>query len=281
MSNAFAEAPPPKAPLYLKVDAAYKNWWKQKTGTELIGDYYVKVKHAIQGHPESPRLWQLHIDSILKDIGFCATTHEPCVYRLPPHIMGEEIFLLRQVDDFALGCDTEETAERIWKLIDSKMSAPLKREGLLLRFNGIDVEQTNEYIRIHCNTYISKILKTKPFDLTITSNKPVPMTSDPEVIRTIDSSVGPQTEKERQKLEREMGFKYRAATGELLFAMVTCRPDISNAVIKLTQFNANPARCHYEAIMQVFKNTLMLPKMMALLIGANQPGQTLHLPHFL
>ena len=32
-----------------------------------------------------------------------------------------------------------------------------------------------------------------------------------------------------------------------------CRPDISNAVIKLTQYNTNPARCHYEAAMQVFR----------------------------
>ena len=26
-SNAFTKAPAPKAPLYLKVDVAYKNWW--------------------------------------------------------------------------------------------------------------------------------------------------------------------------------------------------------------------------------------------------------------
>ena len=147
MSNAFAEAPPPKAPLYLKVDTPYKNWYEKKTGKILEGDYYVKVQHAIQGHPESPRLWHLYIDSILKDIGFIATTHEPCVYRLPDKVMGEEVFLLRQVDDFALGCDSNDVAEKIWKLIDSKMSAPLKQEGLLSRFHGIDVDQTNEYIK--------------------------------------------------------------------------------------------------------------------------------------
>ena len=39
--------------------------------------------------------------------------------------------LFRQVDDFALRCDSEETAEKVWKLINAKMSAPFKREGLL------------------------------------------------------------------------------------------------------------------------------------------------------
>ena len=115
------------------------------------------------------------------------------------------------------------------------------------------MEQTNEYIKIHCPTYISRILKTKSFDLTTTQNKLIPMPSDTDFIKKLDTSVGPKSEKERLKLERDMGFKYRAATGELLFAMVTCRPDISNAVIKLTQFNSNPAECHYAAVMQVFR----------------------------
>ena len=253
MSNAFAEAPAPKAPLYLKVDIAYKNWYYKKTGIKLEGDYYVKVQHAIQGHPESPRLWQLFIDDILHQIGFRATTHEPCIYRLPDDVFGEEIFLLRQVDDFALGCDSEATAEKVWQLIDSKMSAPLKREGLIHRFNGIDVNQTRDFITIHCATYINKILKTKPFSLTATQNKPIPMTPDNDLIKQLDTSVGPSNDADRVALETEMGFKYRNATGELLFAMVTCRPDISNAVIKLTQFNANPARCHYEAIIRVYQ----------------------------
>ena len=47
MPNAFDEAPAPKAPLYLKVDAVYKNWWSNKHGTTLEGNNYVKVHHAI------------------------------------------------------------------------------------------------------------------------------------------------------------------------------------------------------------------------------------------
>ena len=114
------------------------------------------------------------------------------------------------------------------------MSAPLKREGLIHRFNGIDVRQTQDYIKIHCSTYINKILKHKTFDMTITSNRPTPMSSDPDVIKMLDTSVGSMNEHKKIELEQEMQFKYRTATGELLFAMFTCRLDISNAVIKLT-----------------------------------------------
>jgi len=56
-SNAFAEAPPPKVPLYVMVDRPYRECHKQKTGENLPKGYVLRVHHAIQGHPEAPRLW--------------------------------------------------------------------------------------------------------------------------------------------------------------------------------------------------------------------------------
>ena len=45
-----------------------------------------------------------------------------------------------------------------------------------------------------------------------------------------------------------MGIHYRQQViGELLYAMVTCRPDISFPVVKLSQYSVNPAKIHYEA----------------------------------
>ena len=133
------------------------------------------------------------------------------------------------------------------------MSAPFKREGMISRFNGIDVEKTHSFVKIHCSTYIKKITKDKPLPTHITTNKPTLMPSDSDVIKMLDTTTGPSSDFDKQQLEKDMGFKYCAATGELLFAMVTCQPDISNAVIKLTQFNSNPAKCHYEAVLHVFK----------------------------
>ena len=77
--------------------------------------------------------------------------------------------------------------------------------------------------------------------------------SDKDTIRNMEKELGPTDPEEERKLEKEMGIKYRACTGELIFAMVTCRPDISYAVLKLTQYNHRPAKCHYEAIAQIYK----------------------------
>ena len=49
------------------------------------------------------------------------------------------------------------------------------------------------------------------------------------------------------------------ATGELIYALVTARPEISFATTKLTQYGSNPALLHYQAVKTVFaylNNTL-------------------------
>lgn len=60
VSNAFAEAPPPKAPLYLYIDDAYREWWTEHLGRTPIPKEcnVVRVNNAIQGHPEASRLWE-------------------------------------------------------------------------------------------------------------------------------------------------------------------------------------------------------------------------------
>ena len=53
-------------------------------------------------------------------------------------------------------------------------------------------------------------------------------------------------------METRKGFSYRQAIGELIYAMVTTRPDISFPVIKLSQFSATPREVHYDAVKEVF-----------------------------
>ena len=55
------------------------------------------------------------------------------------------------------------------------------------------------------------------------------------------------------QLQEKYGFKYRTATGELIFAMVACRPDIAFAVMKLSQFNNSPSDAHFSAISDIYR----------------------------
>ena len=155
-SNAFAEAPPPKHPLYVRIDRPFREWWESKGRPPIPSGYVLPVQKALQGHPEAPRLWATLIDRILtKDLGLKATTHENCLYH--GYLEGKEIIFLRQVDDFLCASSSDTIAQAFIAKINSKMSIAVKDLGVVNRFNGVDIEQTRHYIRLHCSTYIDKI----------------------------------------------------------------------------------------------------------------------------
>ena len=54
-SNAFTEAQAPVAPLYMRIDEQFWNWWtKHKQRDPIPEGWVLLVKQAIQGHAESP-----------------------------------------------------------------------------------------------------------------------------------------------------------------------------------------------------------------------------------
>ena len=82
VSNAFAEAPPPKDHFYMEVDDQFYEWWVYHLKRPPIPKgYVIPILRNLQGHPEAPRLWHKHINNILiNDLGFDHTTHEPRLY---------------------------------------------------------------------------------------------------------------------------------------------------------------------------------------------------------
>ena len=162
--------------------------------------------------------------------------------------------MLQQVDDFAIACDDETTATICWNEMDQQLKEPPKREHNLLTWhNGIDVLQTRDFVKVYCETYLNKILQTKSFPLIPTSHKLLPMSSQNSDIKELETTTGPKEKEDQILLQTTNGFKYRTTTGELIFALVTCRADIAFPVMKLTQYNNDPAQCHFSAIQQVYK----------------------------
>ena len=78
------------------------------------------------------------------------------------------------------------------------------------------------------------------------------MNSEPQYARNLETAKAPTTTDEAIQLQKKHGFNYRQAIGELLYAMVTCRPDIAYPTIKLSQYSTNPAEAHYEAVKDIF-----------------------------
>jgi hypothetical protein len=223
VSNAFSEAPPPKQGFYIQPDR-----WTAKGHGPLDHDSVIPVMKAMQGHPESSRLWEKHCDKFIRSIGFTPTIHEPCLY--VGEIDGEKCIFKRQVDDFAVACKSAEIAHKFYDMIDDHLSMPIKRMGLLTLFNGIDILQSRYYVKISCETYIEKFcmkyllswLKDTPI-----SARPTPMPTSKSFLDGFQTAEGDPNEKTQEALKKQYGFGYRNGIGELIYAMVTCRPDIS------------------------------------------------------
>ena len=54
-------------------------------------------------------------------------------------------------------------------------------------------------------------------------------------------------------LENKMGFAFRTLLGELMYAYITCRPDIGYSVTTLSKFSCAPSEYHYKLLQMVAK----------------------------
>ena len=229
VSNAFAEAAGPEKHFYIQPDKAFKEWWENhKKRPPLQDDEVITGLKAFQGHPEAARAWDKHSDRFLKEIGFVSTTHEPCLYS--GIFDGERVLFLRQVDDFAIASSDECVANIILDKIDEFLTFPIKRLGLLKLFNGVDIDQTSEYIKISVASYLTKVME-KYLDpdtgfMSQTDQYPLaqqatPLPTRKRFIESFLSAEGARNKdgtpdmSYQRKMQKEMKISYRSAIGEI------------------------------------------------------------------
>jgi hypothetical protein len=254
VSNAFGEAPPPKQGFFIRPDKAFHGWWKSKGRPPIPEGFIIPVQAAMQGHPESPRLSEKHIDKILRrKLSFKPTIHEPCLYS--GVFAGYRILFKRQVDDFAVAAKTKALADAIFDAIDGVLRMPMRRQGLIVMYNGLDIQQSRYFIKISVQTWLTKTMAPYFADwLDIpTTPFPTPLGSSESFLKRLYTTVGDPSPKVQAALEKSMGIKYRKAIGELIWPMTTCRPDLSQSVVKCAQASACPAEVHYCAVKSIFR----------------------------
>ena len=159
---------------------------------------------------------------------------------------------------FALGCRQESTAKSVYGEIGAKLTlhneaeAPFEYLGLVDSFDGYDVLQTCDYIKLSVESYIRRLLKAHGWDNPSpreSSNKPKPPSHESVVANLFNLAAGPVENTPKHKaLEAEQGFRYRSVLGEILFAYELCRPDIGYAVTTLAKFSTAPNALHYKSL---------------------------------
>lgn len=253
--NAFSEAPAPKQGFYIQPDRAFCEWWIYQGNPPIPEGYVIPVRRAMQGHPESPRLWEKWCDKMIRQHQFTPTTHEPCLYT--GIWQGEKCYFKRQVDDFEFATTSIDLATSFYDAIDDHLTMPIKRQGLVTLFNGIDILQSRNFIKLSAETYIEKMgakyLDMWHKEVQMMAERPLPIPTNETFLKAFNGDSGDPEEKVQKELQRRFKFNYRSGVGELIYAMVTCRPDISAVTVKCAQHSTCPADIHFQAVKHAIK----------------------------
>jgi len=240
----------------MKLDDAFCDWHLERTGVLLEKDLVLPVLRVLQGHPEAARLWEEHIGAVLKDVGFKNATHEKNI--CTGQFCGEKVLLVRQVDDLALGCHQESTAKSVYSNIGAKLTlhneaeAPFECLGLVDSFDGYDVLQTRDHVKLSGESHSWRLLKAHGWDNPSpheSSNKLKPPLHESDVADLFNLAAGPvKNAPEHKALKAEQGFGYWSVLGKIIFACALCHPDIGDAVTTLAKFSAAPNALHHESL---------------------------------
>jgi hypothetical protein len=219
VSNAIAEALPPKQGFYIHPGRAFWEWRvNHKKRPPILPGMVIPIQSAMQGHPESPWLLEKHGDAILWECGLVAIIHKPCLYS--GAIQGKKVILKQQVDNFAIAAPNKQTANILLDMIDDRLMIPMKRQGFIYMYNSIDVLQTQHNIKISCMSYITKkcdkCLMSWMQNFTSTEDRPTPLPADPTLMKKFNAAMGDPGLKIQAKLAKTMGFSYRSGAGELI-----------------------------------------------------------------
>lgn len=249
--NAYAQGGKPYDDCYLIVDEPFRDWYRLRFGKTIPPGYVVPILCPLQGHPDAGEVWQTHVNSVLLSFGFKSTTHEPCLYR--GTFRGHDILLCRQVDDMLIAGSNQSVLRAFATEIGKHLNVTIG-DGPSTHYNGLDILQMREGIKIHCSTYLTKLAAAHGWDTT--SSKPIEPIH-PSAVKTLESTTGPSIDSaEGRQLMTKNGFNYRAVVGEIVYAYILCHPDFGFAVTLLSRFNTCPARCHYDAAKRCLKSLL-------------------------
>ena len=87
-------------------------------------------------------------------------------------------------------------------MIQDHMINPLNNLGTIKKFNGVNIDQTQSFNHVHCETCINKIVKHHNWQHEQTRVKPIPMKTEVAYQTRIQLDENPKSMKERRQLEK-------------------------------------------------------------------------------
>jgi hypothetical protein len=146
----------------VRIDDQMAEWMEDASGTRPDRSQVLPVLCALQGHPATGSSWTDTVeDLIMTQMSFTSTTHETCLYI--GSYAGQDILIYRQVDDFMAAEEHEGPLRELFQFLATKISIEAEI-GLVSHYNGIEIAQDWDYVKIHVAKYTGKILATHSWE---------------------------------------------------------------------------------------------------------------------
>lgn len=197
------------------------------------------LRKSLYGLKQAGRQWNKRLDTKLKDMRLSQSYNEPCLYFRKQN--DEHLFVLVFVDDILVASQKEDRIARF--KIELNKEFELKDYGRVKYFLGIDVERTDNVIKLSQKKYIQEILQ----QYNMLDCNPVKTPS------ILNNKLIPE------KNEIQEVYPYKELIGHLMYLSISTRPDITNTVTRLSQFSTKPEKRHWlelKRVLRYLKNTI-------------------------
>ena len=215
---------------------------------EIDGDVYVKIpegfrkaedvgkvwklKRALYGLHQSPKLFYNHLKKIFTSIEFSHIDSDFCVFK--GYRNGERLIIMVYVDDLIIAGKNARDIEEILLGIEKHVRLD-RRNGEL--FLGLKITRNIEKGTIALS--VPALIKNCLIDLNL------------QDCNAVDTPMDVNFDVNKWTGER-INVLYRMYVGKLGW-IVICRPDIQAAVAKLQRFAENPSPEQWQGVIRVFK----------------------------
>ena len=218
-------------------------YMEQPEGTVVPGEEgkVMRLLKCLYGLKQSPRQWNLLIDTVLKELGFTRLKSDFGIY-----VKGEgddAVYIALYVDDlFMVG----KMLGRIREVKDGLSSQfKMKDLGEAKFLLGIEIRrQSNGDVLLVQERYARDVVKR--FNMEGCKSVSTPL----ELGHQLDSSQQPTSDEEKGEME---SIPYRSAIGSLMYLATCTRPDLAAAVSELSKFSQNPGVTHWEGVKRVLR----------------------------
>ena len=234
-----------KMPIYqMDVTSAFLNgdikedvYMNRPEGYDDDKEMVLKLNKSLYGLKKSPKYWNDKFDGLMKKLKFNRTTNDNCLYY---KVNGEDdqLYVLLYVDDLIIVGTKEEDIAELKKGLSNNFK--MKDLGLISTYLGIQVEQTEEKIKINQSVYLKKVLE----DFGMSDCKPVSTPMDPNF---------KVEELNQEEVDLNLEEKCRRVIGCLMYAMLGSRPDLCAAMSILSRYQSKPSENLWKSLKRLLR----------------------------